>query len=130
MVGYYCPLETKSPIEYPCPKGKLGLQSSLSSENQCDPCEPGKYCEKPGSSEATGECSEGYKCPFLSNATSPTPKDYLCDRGYYCPAGTQEQGEVCPPGFYCPKQGMTPDDVDSTITTDYLVSLVSFTKSL
>ena len=69
------------------------------------------YCEKPGSDSPTGDCAAGYKCPLGTNATSPTPKDSLCDQGRYCKEGTTGEGDLCPPGFYCPQNGMTPDDV-------------------
>ena len=83
-------------------------------ENECQPCDAGKYCEKPGTSVPTGSCAAGYKCPLGTNATSPTPPDSLCDPGYYCAEETADEGTNCPPGHYCPMSGMTPDDVDDT----------------
>ena len=115
--GYYCPFGTKSAIEFPCPKGKLGDGTGLSSPDQCIDCPAGQYCEQPGGTSSTGPCAPGYKCPAGTNAETARPSDSLCDVGYVCGEGTENDGQECSEGFYCPRKGMTPDDIADSLDT-------------
>ena len=43
--GYYCPLMSSSPDQYPCPPGTFSSSSSLSDASQCTNCTAGYYCK-------------------------------------------------------------------------------------
>ena len=57
------------------------------------------HCAGIGLVAPTGNCSEGYYCP--GNVTSPTPSDFPCLAGHFCPEGSL----LCPPGMYQPSSG-------------------------
>lgn len=106
--GYYCPLNTASPIE----------------------CDPGYYCPDYLMSSidyATQKCSAGFYCS--SKASVPNPTDgvtgNICPAGYYCSEGTvnpipcptgsylgytgatsRYNCSLCTPGYYCDSIGM------------------------
>ena len=43
-IGYYCPLGTEYDIQYPCPKGSYNPNLNAVSMDDCQLCDPGKYC--------------------------------------------------------------------------------------
>ena len=55
--------------------------------SNCDPCPPGKYCNK-------------------EKITKEDLRYKTCPAGMYCPEGTDEYPNLldytCPVGFYCP----------------------------
>ena len=56
--------------------------------SDCVPCSAGRYCDRTGLSEPTGNCTAGYLC--LSGATQPEPNDGTngpCPMGHYCLTG-------------------------------------------
>ena len=71
--GFYCPEGSGSPL----------------------PCDGGTYCEHPGLSLPTDNCTEGYYC----NHTSSEPNQHTCPMGHYCPVGTAVP-IGCPVGTY------------------------------
>ena len=99
--GYYCPVGTKRPFEYPCPNGTYSNTPGLEREEQCIPCDPGRSCTGEGLREPNGVCRPGWYC--LRGATTPMPLDSvtgnICPAGFQCPNGTANFTE-CEPGTY------------------------------
>lgn len=99
--GYFCPVETASEFEHPCPPGTYSNRTNLVSERDCLPCPSAVYCDGYGLSEPSGKCAAGYVC--LASANSSRPGDGItgsqCPRGHYCPPGSIT-GKLCPPGTY------------------------------
>ena len=52
----------------------------------CLLCPPGYYCDKPGLSQPSGNCSEGYYCTYGSKLAQPP--EGRCPPGSFCPAGS------------------------------------------
>ncbi|KAK1786529.1 hypothetical protein P4O66_017651 [Electrophorus voltai] len=111
-VGYYCPQGTADPQA--CPEGTFSNRTRLTSQDECVPCLPGRYCNTTGLTSPTGECWEGFYCKqgaSLPNALNrdsrggpcPTGSSGTLDRGFFCPAnGSAVEGSECPVGHYCP----------------------------
>jgi hypothetical protein len=59
--GYFCPEGTGADIQ-PCPAGTYSPVLGLIRQSQCTQCDGGKYCQIPGLSEVSGNCSAGYYC--------------------------------------------------------------------
>ena len=99
--GYYCPLYTEYPTQYPCAAGTYSSSTSISSSVQCIDCPPGYYCL--AASTAPSKCPSGtYSTVY--NTVSPDPTDAgvvcnECDSGYYCVEGSTSQ-EKCGVGYY------------------------------
>ncbi|KAG7455700.1 SCO-spondin-like isoform X1, partial [Solea senegalensis] len=121
-VGHYCPQATIHPL--PCPRGTFSNLTKLISQENCQPCLPGYYCNTMGLSAPSGECLEGFFClggadrpdpPLRDSHGGPCPKGYYCSEGsvtpQLCPQGTisKEDGRAscsaCPQGFYCSGSG-------------------------
>ena len=60
-MGYYCPVGTGADFQA-CPAGTFGPTTGLTQESECTQCTGGKYCQLPGLSAVTGDCSAGYYC--------------------------------------------------------------------
>ena len=108
--GGYCP--QGSSVLTPCETGTYNNQTGLRQLSECTPCAPGMYCETPGLSLPTGECSAGYYC--IIGATQPNPVNDtsgdICTPGNYCPQGTHTPVQ-CPPGtFRNTSGGMSVED--------------------
>ena len=107
--GKYCPEGTITPLL--CPKGSYGNSINLKSSAECTKCDPGKYCDTPGQTSSTGDCTEGFYCE--GGAYIPTPKDgetgNLCPAGGYCTAGVTAPIS-CPNGKFNNFQGARSDD--------------------
>ena len=132
--GYYCGINTVTPIECPlgyycvagvsegtkCPKGYYGASSQLRAQAECTICPQGRYCSQAGLSEPDGLCDSSYFCG--EGSTSPAPetrrrvlinesgKRYLQASSGVCPAGGYcEQGSKyptrCPPGTFSTVEG-------------------------
>ncbi|KAM6987470.1 uncharacterized protein LKV04_010315 [Tautogolabrus adspersus] len=117
--GHYCPQASIHPL--PCPRGTFSNLTKLVSQEDCQPCLPGYYCDIVGLSAPSGECWEGFFClegadrpdpPLRDSRGGPCPKGYYCSKGSVaprqCPLGTisTDNGlascSACPQGFYCP----------------------------
>ncbi|XP_027136118.1 uncharacterized protein K04H4.2-like [Larimichthys crocea] len=117
--GHYCPEATVHPL--PCPPGTFSNLTKLVSQEDCQPCLPGYYCDAVGLSAPSGKCWKGFFCleganrpdpPLRDSRGGPCPKGYYCSEGsaapLHCPLGTisTEDGlascSACPQGFYCP----------------------------
>ncbi|KAL0973027.1 hypothetical protein UPYG_G00197910 [Umbra pygmaea] len=118
-VGHYCPTGTIHP--QPCPVGTFSNLTKLVSQNSCETCSPGFYCDKSGLTAPAGECWEGFYCwhgavvpnnPIRDSTGGPCPPGYYCPKGSAspkaCPQGTvnvdegQSSCSPCPQGYYCP----------------------------
>ena len=93
-LGHYC-VGGEAPVK--CPAGTYGALHGLTSEGQCQPCQPGQYCQE-GSTHGQ-PCPPGHFCP-KSGQTQPTS----------CPPGTYNSGSgardsskcrACPAGHFC-----------------------------
>ncbi|CAB1443713.1 unnamed protein product [Pleuronectes platessa] len=101
----------------PCPRGSFSNLTKLISQEDCEPCLPGYYCDTVGLPAPSGECWEGFFCrggadrpdpPLSDSRGGPCPKGYYCSEGsvtpQQCPLGTisAEDGRascsVCPQG--------------------------------
>ena len=106
--GYYCPENTSSSTQYPCPEGTFSNQQNLHNISQCVSCSAGQYCQGVGFTIPTGNCSAGYVC--VAGAISPTPNDgetgFLCLEGEYCTEGSSS-GLNCPRGTYSNASGLS-----------------------
>ena len=60
--GYYCPLNTESMYQLPCPEGTFNNLTQQHSNDSCISCTGGYYCQGEGLSEPTGLCDEGWYC--------------------------------------------------------------------
>lgn len=99
--GYYCP--ERSSYQLPCWPGTYSPNSGNQHRNNCQPCDPGKYCGSYALAKPEGKCSVGYYCPAGETLRSPPDKE--CQPGHFCPEGTGIH-EPCLPGFYQPYKGM------------------------
>ena len=93
----YCPNGTITPIT--CPNGTytdIGI-TGLVSQDSCQPCPRGKFCQN---GRPSGNCSGGYLC--YEGSKIPNPNDgvqgIICPLGYYCPPGALAK-QVCPEGL-------------------------------
>lgn len=84
--GRYCPEGTPIPVE--CPRGRFRNTTGARKSSDCFECTPGHYCETTGIIEPTGECLEGWYCPSSHPTDVPTPENFTCFAGHYCPNGT------------------------------------------
>jgi hypothetical protein len=101
--GHYCELWDQTPgvsNVKPCPAGTYSSNQYLTSANDCNPCQAGKYCES-GSTTFTGYCASGYVCVSGSPVADPntgvevftfdnydSTNNGPCPKGHYCPYGS------------------------------------------
>ena len=98
--GSYCIAGRK----YPCPIGRYGSESFLSSSNCSSDCPKGSYCPL-GSIQPI-------LCPAGRYGSSMNLSNVLCSgecaKGHYCPAGSVSSTEIpCRGGIYGPSEGLT-----------------------
>jgi hypothetical protein len=98
--GYYCPLRTEYPNQWPCPAGTYTDKTYLFHISQCSICPKGKYCIEATVNPET--CLAGYYCPYGTKSA----KQYPCPEGTYSSLTGLEKIEdcstTCPKGKYCP----------------------------
>ncbi|XP_041098352.1 SCO-spondin [Polyodon spathula] len=115
--GHYCPSGTPSPV--PCPLGTVSNSTGGESQDECQPCSGGFYCDRTGLTAPTGPCAPGFYCslksvtptPAAGNTGGPCPVGHFCPPGTAVPVpclpgtymtGTQaSECVVCPAGKYC-----------------------------
>ena len=124
--GSFC-LEKSSSIHL-CDIGTFNPESNQSDE-ECQSCSLGQYCETRGLAFPSGNCSSGYYCPEGSELNNARPgeidadNNYICPMGYECPEGVDspiacgpgkyqpnimsEECLICPAGLYCPELANT-----------------------
>ena len=58
----------------------------------CFDCPGGEYCETPGLTSSTSQCSAGYYCDHAADNPSPTDgvTGNVCPQGFYCPPGSSQ----------------------------------------
>ncbi|CDJ49290.1 Cast multi-domain protein, related [Eimeria brunetti] len=100
--GYYCPEGIEDPV--PCPEGTYQPSTRASDRTDCLACKAGWYCENPGLSEPTAQCSPGYFCE--DGSTKAEPKGKKCPAGHMCPIGSAF-ARPCVPGTYQDMEGST-----------------------
>jgi len=84
--GRYCPTGVASP--FLCERGTFRNSTGARNSGECFECAPGFYCETYGLTEPTGMCAEGWYCPSGHLSKVPTPDNFTCFAGHYCPNGT------------------------------------------
>ena len=114
--GHYCTKGSNNST--PCPLGTFSEDSLNQNISSCLSCPNGMFCNELGIATPSGACSEGYFCSENRlDFTSPTPHDFICPRGHFCPersstpllceSGSYQPNEgqsdclVCPPGLFC-----------------------------
>ena len=108
--GYYCPLRTEYPTQYPCPAGTYTTATNLGAASSWTQWPGGKYWAA-GSATATADWPKNFYCP--AGATSPLPwaaGKYSaagastcvdCTTGHICPQYHENDNPiVCPAGYY------------------------------
>ena len=115
--GHFCPLNSSSPTQVPCPPGRYGATPGLADAACTDACPMGHYCPSATvvplqcpagrfgntsglvSAECNGECLDG-------GCVGPA----LCQEGYYCPAGSVSATQVScgSAAVYCPAGSPAP----------------------
>ena len=78
MLGYFCPIGTGTVIPE-CPMGTYGSSKRLESEDDCQDCDAGMYCDATKLTGPVGMCSAGFYCS--NGSSSKTPPDdglFLC----------------------------------------------------
>lgn len=107
--GYYCPSGTTYSTQYPCPAGTFNPLQGQQTNDACQSCSSGSYCNTKGASAVTGPCDPGFYCN--SGSTSSRPRNTSegggrCTQGFYCPSGSSS-AVSCDPGSYCPDDQMS-----------------------
>ena len=110
--GHYCPASTPEiPIssqvlqQYVCEKGTYNPHEGLLSPDNCTVCSGGKYCDKNGLSEPSGDILAGFYSRYGAIVASPTDEFAeegvrgICPKGFFCPEGT-DFPEQCPEGTF------------------------------
>ncbi|CEM36103.1 unnamed protein product [Vitrella brassicaformis CCMP3155] len=118
--GHYCPEGTQWETQYPCPPGTFSNAVKNEELTDCEPCSAGKYCDRPGLTEPTGNCSAGYYCTTGNFLPAPRSGEEnpnklaenitviggLCPRGAYCLEGTENGTDyLCPAGSFTQSAG-------------------------
>ena len=96
-VGWYC--EPGLGVRQPCPAGKYGSETGLSTAECSGDCREGFYCPTNSSDHEQFKCGEtDVYCPTGVGAPIPV------ETGYYSTGGapiTRPAQSQCPPGSYC-----------------------------
>ena len=80
--------------------------SGLTSQEECENCTPGFYCDEAGLQNVSGQCREGYYCP----GSSQSEEDFPCPVGSFCPVGSASP-ILCKAGTFQPNlQRSKPED--------------------
>ena len=108
--GYYCAAGSISSIPETVAQGgarcAVGFYCPEGSSSQIA-CPGGKYCDRTGLAEPTGNCEAGYFCSGSTTRQNPlTANGALCPDGYYCPEGSAAATK-CPIGTYRDAEGGT-----------------------
>ena len=141
--GFYCPINTKYPTQYPCPRGTYRSTAGARQEAECTDCDAGHFCSEKAMTSLGDECEAGYFCLGRSITATPLLQTYgdECPPGYACPKGTTDkqicqvntyqpnfrQSDIsclpCPAGFDCYEQGIGNNlyttDADGNVESDY-----------
>ncbi|KAL8271281.1 hypothetical protein Esti_004796 [Eimeria stiedai] len=99
-LGHYCPEGSTSGQMNPCPLGTFARQTGAKSEEDCDKCPQGYYCN----GQTPILCEEGHYCPLGSVEPQECPPGTLSTT-----TGNTSINEciACPPGYYCEEGGTT-----------------------
>ena len=57
--GFYCPSNTSSKYQYPCPPGFYSNKDNLEKAEECTACGGGYYCTGNGNTTVSGPCNAG-----------------------------------------------------------------------
>ncbi|KAJ1395929.1 hypothetical protein B484DRAFT_340119, partial [Ochromonadaceae sp. CCMP2298] len=117
--GYYCPQNATSATQAPCPAGRYGSTSGLTSAHCTATCPLGHYC--PPASVQPTPCPAG----LFGNSTGLIDQScstqgcwegglcantQQCEQGHYCPLGSVQgrQTQCGGAGLYCPLGSAAP----------------------
>jgi hypothetical protein len=126
-LGYYCSFAAGASVALPCPAGRYGGSTGLTSPSCSGPCTQGWFCAA-GSTSPTqytsASCPVGSWCNAANGtAVQPCAGGYYgataglstptcsgpCNASYWCAPGSavsqQYTAATCPPGYYCPAGG-------------------------
>ncbi|TMS07321.1 hypothetical protein E3U43_011414 [Larimichthys crocea] len=118
--GHYCPEATVHPL--PCPPGTFSNLTKLVSQEDCQPCLPGYYCDAVGLSAPSGKCWKGFFCLEGANRPDPPLRDSRggpCPKGSFCASpGKSVASGQCGAGYYCLSGARSPTPDDGGMTGD------------
>ena len=102
--GYYCPKNSTSPQEVPCPAGTYSSVYNATAETECVQCPAGKACTTVALLAPDADCQAGYFCTLGVDVTIPdgvtnTGTGGPCPQGFYCLPGTLAP-DACPQGTF------------------------------
>ena len=89
-----------------CANGTWSNVTQLTSQDECNPCPAGWYCQQNGLTEPEDLCLQGYYCPEGSYLPNPV----ICPIGLHCPTGS-DQPKSCSAGFYTNMTGRWTCDI-------------------
>ena len=84
--GSYCPSGISEPRK--CPQGTFRNITGGMTKSNCYLCTSGSYCSSEGLTSVTGMCYGGWYCPPDYANAEPTPHNFTCPVGHFCPNGT------------------------------------------
>lgn len=103
-LGYYCLpnalndlVNTDSEYQslHKCPNGTYGAKTGLTTENGCNTCPAGSYCDPAISPTEPQTCTAGNYCPEGSELET------TCAGGKYCNSTNNYQQSTCPVNYKC-----------------------------
>lgn len=115
--GYYC----TDGRRYPCPRGRFGNSTGMSTDQCSGECEAGYYCPQPATTGRARKCGDPrYFCPARSDAKRATrsghytlpegsdvaTEERICPLAHYCTDGRKT---ICPAGVYGDVEGLGTD---------------------
>ena len=114
--GYYCPKNSTSPTQLPCPPGRYGTTYGQIDALCQGTCPAGHYC--PSGTITPIPCPAGVfgNTTGLTDSSCSTEcweggcRPNLCQEGFYCPIGSTSpaQLECGGPGVFCPTGSPVP----------------------
>eukprot|EP01038_Epipyxis_sp_PR26KG_P006767 gene6767-9268_t len=117
--GFYCPQNSTSNHQFPCPAGRYGSTNGLTDATCTAICPLGHYC--PEGSIKPKPCPAGRFGSSLGLIDSSCSadcwvggcKNSVCSEGYFCPEGSISNVEngCGHPGVYCPAGAPEPKEV-------------------
>jgi hypothetical protein len=100
FLGYICPAGTNkgNETQIKCPQGFFCYNGTASeADARKNKCPKGRTCKEGTSAENSTEYDDCIKDELVDTITA-CQIGGLCSQGFFCPEGTGEKGESCPPG--------------------------------
>ena len=75
--GYYCIEGSQTGTK--CPIGTFRADPGAQTQEECENCTAGSFCNSTGLTEVSGPCEQGYYCP--RGQSEKAPQEYPCPQG-------------------------------------------------